>query len=207
MIPIEPRHAHDTAQQKVQLRRLLLAGRTAAGPPAHDAVRAGLTASGQAWFAERGLPSSVASYLPVGDEPDVRPLLHWLADAGVALLVPVLLPDAHLDWVAYRPGEHLTRGLRGTAHPDGELLGPEAISRADVLLAPALAVDRDGHRLGRGGGSFDRALAHLTAGPLVLAVVREEEVLDQVPSEDHDRVVDGALTPSGVVLFTSAPRG
>lgn len=198
---------HAPARQKAQLRTLLLAARAAADVDVTTAVAAGLAASGRAWFEQHGVPAAVATYLPVGDEPDVRLLLRWLSEAGARLLVPVLLPSAHLDWVAYHPGEPLTRGLRGTAHPDGVRLGSAAIASADVLLAPALAVDRHGHRLGRGGGSFDRALATLPAGPLVLAVVRDEEVLDHVPAEAHDRAVDGALTPGGVLIFRPVAGG
>jgi len=63
---------------------------------------------------------------------------------------------------------------------------------------PALAVDRSGHRLGRGGGFYDRWLPS-TPGGSVLAVVFDEEVIEHVPREPHDRTVDAALTPSGVV--------
>jgi 5-formyltetrahydrofolate cyclo-ligase len=69
---------------------------------------------------------------------------------------------------------------------------------------PALAVDGAGTRLGQGGGSYDRALARLGAGArrLVLAVVHDDEVLaGPLPREPHDVGVDGALTPSGLVLF------
>jgi 5-formyltetrahydrofolate cyclo-ligase len=66
---------------------------------------------------------------------------------------------------------------------------------ADVVLVPALAVDRDGHRLGRGRGYYDRALESVTAP--VVAVVYDDDVIDDVPIEPHDRCVDGRLTPSG----------
>jgi 5-formyltetrahydrofolate cyclo-ligase len=85
--------------------------------------------------------------------------------------------------------------------PDGTPLGLDAITDADVILVPALAVDVSGHRLGRGGGSYDRALTRVRPGQTVLGVVHDDEVLDAVPFEPHDRTVEGALTPSGVRYF------
>lgn len=74
------------------------------------------------------------------------------------------------------------------------------IGLADVVLAPALAVDRLGRRLGRGGGSFDRALARVDPRR-ALAVVYDDEVLDHIPAEPHDQRVGGALTPSALLRF------
>ncbi|MBA2637501.1 MAG: 5-formyltetrahydrofolate cyclo-ligase, partial [Solirubrobacterales bacterium] len=89
-------------------------------------------------------------------------------------------------------------GLLDTREPVGRSLGREAIGEAQLVLAPALAVDRSGGRLGQGGGSYDRALGRTTA--TVLAVVFDAEVLDAVPVEPHDRRVDGALTPGGGIM-------
>ena len=114
----------------------------------------------------------VASYAPFGTEP-VPPL-------DPAHLLPLLLPDRDLDW---------------TAH--GQPLGVDAVATADVVLVPALAVDRRGVRLGRGGGSYDRAL--LRAGGLVVALLHEGELRDEVPSEDHDVRVHAVALPSRLV--------
>ena len=65
------------------------------------------------------------------------------------------------------------------------------------MAAPALAVDRHGHRLGRGGGYFDRALAAVPPS-MSVAVVYDDEVLDEVPTQPHDRDVGAALTPSAL---------
>jgi 5-formyltetrahydrofolate cyclo-ligase len=83
--------------------------------------------------------------------------------------------------------------------PGGPRLGPAGIREAGVVLAPALAVDTLGNRLGQGGGSYDRALTWLDASVPVLALVHDGEVLDaaveSVPAQDHDRPVDAAVTP------------
>jgi 5-formyltetrahydrofolate cyclo-ligase len=134
----------------------------------------------------------VALYLSFATEPGTGPLIDWLADQRVRTLAPTLLPDADLGWMDV---------------PDGSSLAPDAITDAEVILVPALAVDLRGHRLGRGGGSYDRALTRVRPGQTVLAVVHDDEVLDAVPFEPHDRVVDGALTPSGVRYFGIAADG
>ena len=73
------------------------------------------------------------------------------------------------------------------------------------MFVPGLAVDRFGHRLGQGGGYYDRTLASVRSradgGPLLVIVLFDDEVLDEVPYEPHDCRVDAALTPSGVVRF------
>jgi 5-formyltetrahydrofolate cyclo-ligase len=134
----------------------------------------------------------VAVYLSFATEPGTGPLIEWLADRRVRALAPTLLPDADLGWMDV---------------PDGPPLGLDAITDAEVILVPALAVDLRGHRLGRGGGSYDRALTRVRPGQTVLAVVHDDEVLDAVPFEPHDRIVDGALTPSGVRYFGIAADG
>jgi 5-formyltetrahydrofolate cyclo-ligase len=65
-----------------------------------------------------------------------------------------------------------------------------------MVLVPALAVDRAGNRLGRGAGYYDRALTKTRAQ--VVAVIYDDELVDAVPHEPHDRLVDAALRPSGV---------
>jgi len=74
-----------------------------------------------------------------------------------------------------------------------------------LLVVPALAVGRDGTRLGRGGGSYDRVLARVGGTVPALAVVDADEVLDALPAEPHDRPVDGYVTPLGVTWLRAAP--
>jgi 5-formyltetrahydrofolate cyclo-ligase len=143
----------------------------------------------------RAVPGGpLTAFVGVGTEPPTLPLLETLTAEGRAVLLPVLLDDLDLDWAAY-DGSDLVRGRRGMLEPAGARLGLDAIATADVVVAPALAVDLAGNRLGQGGGSYDRAIARTTAP--VIAVVFDGEILDEVPAEPHDRPVDGVLTPMG----------
>ncbi|MEU6330878.1 5-formyltetrahydrofolate cyclo-ligase [Streptomyces sp. NPDC047049] len=156
-----------------------------------------------------GGPPTVAAYVSIGGEPSTRALLDRLRAAGVRVLLPVLLPDNDLDWALYEGAERLVRAGRGLLEPDGDRLGPEAVTRADVVLLPGLAVDHGGLRLGRGGGSYDRVLARLEragARASLVVLLYDAEVLAEVPAEPHDRHVHAAVTPSAVHRFT-APGG
>lgn len=137
---------------------------------------------------------TVAAYASVGTEPPTGPLLAALRDAGLRVLLPVLAAGG-LDWAAYEGVEGLRPGPYGLLQPTGPRLGAAALAGTDLVLAPALAVDRYGHRLGRGGGHYDRALAGASGVP-VLAVVYDEELLPEVPVEPHDRTVSGVVTPT-----------
>ena len=128
-------------------------------------------------------PTVLAAYLPFGSEPGGPALPGLLASLAPTLIVPKLLPDKDLDWYHYG---------------SDETLGPQAISEAELIITPALAVDVAGWRLGRGGGSYDRALARASSSALLVALLHDSEILSQVPHEPHDRRVQLALTPTGV---------
>jgi 5-formyltetrahydrofolate cyclo-ligase len=129
----------------------------------------------------------LAAYASGGTEPGTRALLDAVPD----VLLPVLLPDGDLDWAVY-DGE-LVPGRRGLLEPPGPRLGRDAIAGCGLVVVPALAVDRRGVRLGRGGGSYDRALAR-TAGRVV-ALLHDGELVEQLPAEPHDRPVHAVVMP------------
>jgi 5-formyltetrahydrofolate cyclo-ligase len=144
----------------------------------------------------RGL-SMVAAYAPMPGEPGGPDFVDRLAVAGPALLLPVLQSDLDLDWARYHG--HLSPATHGLREPVGPRLGPDAVRAVEVALVPALLVDQNGVRLGRGGGSFDRALARLAGDVPVVAVLYDGELIDALPHEPHDRPVSAVLTPSGLV--------
>ncbi|MDQ0404374.1 5-formyltetrahydrofolate cyclo-ligase [Streptomyces sp. DSM 40167] len=151
---------------------------------------------------------AVAAYVSVGAEPGTLALLDALCARGVRVLLPALLPDNDLDWGEYTGTDSLARvrhgGRMDLFEPAGARLGPDAVTEADVVLLPGVAVDGRGLRLGRGGGSYDRVLARLErsgARPALLVLLYDREVVAHVPGEPHDRPVDAVVTPSGVRRF------
>jgi 5-formyltetrahydrofolate cyclo-ligase len=95
-------------------------------------------------------------------------------------------------------------GPRGLLEPSEPPRSPQAVARADVVLAPALAVDAAGNRLGRGGGSYDRALARV--GPLIplIALLYDDELLDRVPVAPHDTPVRAVVRPGPGITWLPA---
>lgn len=139
---------------------------------------------------------TVAAYVSVGREPGTGLLLEALHAAGKRVLLPVLRADNDLDWAVFTGA--LEPASRGLLEPTGQRLGVEAVAGADVVLVPGLAASSDGDRLGRGGGSYDRALARVGAGVPIGVLLHDDEVGLVVPTEVHDRRVTHVVTPTGV---------
>jgi 5-formyltetrahydrofolate cyclo-ligase len=142
--------------------------------------------------------ATVAAYVSIGTEPGTGPLLDALAALGRRVILPVVLPDLDLDWAVYDGQGALARARRGLLEPTGERLGLEAVATADVVLTPGLAVDRTGMRLGQGGGCYDRALGRVPVGTFTCTLLYDDELLDAVPVDAHDRSVTAVVTPAGV---------
>ena len=146
-----------------------------------------------------GIPKVATCYLSYGDEAPTVQLRQAWRDAGVQLMVPLLLPTKELDWVM----DDQTFGhTRGFTNPGGRQFGIQAITAAEVIVMPAMAVGEDGVRLGQGGGSYDRSLARLPReGRTIIALAHESRVYASgvLPAERHDIVVDVIVTPQRVI--------
>lgn len=148
----------------------------------------------------------VACYLPVGGEPGARgsgdsTVPDALLAAGHTVLAPVVPAEpGPLDWTRYTGPDGLVANGLGVREPGGRRLGADAVASAGLVLVPALAVGRDGHRLGRGGGYYDRTLPAVPAGTPVAVLLHDDELLDEVPAEPHDTPVRRVVLPGHGVL-------
>jgi 5-formyltetrahydrofolate cyclo-ligase len=188
------------AAAKAGLRAGVLATRSALSGAERNHAASSITAA-VLILPEVRAAGTVAAYLSIGTEPSTAELLDALRSRDVRLLVPVLRDDLDLEWAIYENRTRLSPGPRGLWVPDGERLGVAAVADADVVIAPALAVGPDGSRLGRGGGSYDRALARVGPGRPVVALLYDGELALDVPAEPHDRRVTIAVIPAGVSRF------
>ena len=185
---------------KSALRERLLAARRSVS----DDVRAAESQSLVAHVAALVNGGVVCAYVPVGAEPGSIEMLDALRRHADRVLLPIARTadddsSTAMWWGEYRPGE-LVKARFGLLEPGGPWLPPPAVADADVVLVPALAVDRSGARLGRGRGFFDRTLVLRDPRARLIAIVRDEELLDAVPHEPHDVPMTHALTPwRGVV--------
>ena len=194
----------DNSAAKTALRDQVLAARRRRPLAENAAAARDLATVALAWDAVRR-SATVAAYVSVGSEPGTGLLLDALVGAGRRVIVPVLLPDNDLDWAVYSGPSSLAPAARGLLEPVGSRLGLEAVIGADLVLVPGLAVSAAGDRLGRGGGSYDRALARVVAGTPVAVVLHPDEVGLAVPTDPHDVRVGFALTRGGVVPLWESP--
>jgi len=197
----------DVQLRKAELRAQILARRSAR--PADQRAAAGKQIRDAVLDEPRvQMAGTVAVYYSIGTEPDTRGLVFALWKRGSYVLLPVLRPDRDLDWASYEGPDSLVPGPRGLLQPAEPPRGVDAVARADAVLVPALAVDRAGRRLGRGGGSYDRALARI--GPLVplIALIYDDELVERVPAEGHDVPVRATVRPrAGITLLNPRNPG
>mgnify|MGYP001945340047 CR=1 FL=1 len=136
----------------------------------------------------------VAGYAAMRGELDPAALLKAAHDGGAQTCLPCIdQPAAPLIFRAYVPGEALIAGRHRTREPAPE----RPLCAPDLVLVPLLAADLAGHRLGYGGGYYDRTLAGLDA--VAVGLCFEGQVLDRVPREAHDRRLDFVLTPGRLI--------
>ena len=153
--------------------------------------------------------STVCAYVPVGAEPGSIEMVDALLRRCGRVLLPVARTAADnaplpLRWGEYRPGA-LTSARWGLLEPQEPWLPAAAIAEASLILVPSLAVDRSGVRLGRGRGFYDRSLGDRDPHARLIAVVRDAELVDELPAEPHDIPMTDALTPR-VGLTALHPR-
>jgi 5-formyltetrahydrofolate cyclo-ligase len=167
----------DIAEDKTTLRTRLAAARARSSEESRAAAARALRDS-VLTLPEAEMAGTVAAYVSVGD-------------------VPKLLPGGDLDWASYEGPDSLRPGRYGLQEPVEPPRGPAAVRGADLIIVPALAVaSATGVRLGRGGGSYDRVLSRVDPGILTIAAVYDDELVESLPAEPHDRPVRAVVTPS-----------
>jgi len=145
----------------------------------------------------------VAGYAPLRSEFDPRPLLAALAASGAQTALPAIVGrDQPLSFRIWSPGQPLVAGPLGILEPRGD--APVVIP--DILLVPLAAFDRVGHRIGYGGGYYDRSLAQLRAsGPrLAIGIGFAVQEIPAIPALAHDARLDLVLTEAETIDLRSA---
>lgn len=139
----------------------------------------------------------IASYVSYGYEPSTIELNRALIKSGKTLLLPRVNQD-RIDWIYWDGDETKLIEKKKILEPLGDAV--TQLPKIDVVIVPALRVDRDGYRLGQGGGYYDRALPSMSGWKI--ALVHSGEVTSEVlPRESHDIAVDAAATPDLIVRY------
>ncbi len=202
--PKEDLDAKTTLREEVRARRRAVPVLVRADVDAQLAVRVGSIPEIAALAADPG-SGCVAAYASYGTEPGTGRLRDLFELSGIRVILPVIRTDGGLDWAWDTGTVALGPVSPGIPEPTGPVAAHGMQGLVDVgcrvVLTPALAVDLQGNRLGKAGGYYDRLLAGLddidvVLHPVVVAIVHDEDVLDTVPTQPHDRRVDAFLTPT-----------
>lgn len=158
---------------------------------------AGLAIANHAWV-DLCQGQLVACFVSMATEPPTSQLRSHLQELGKRVVLPIMKPGNSLSWGF--DGTDLAKNNYGIQEPVPAEID---IAQVSVIIIPALRVGRDGSRLGRGAGYYDRALADIptyaAGGPLRICLVFDDEVDDSVPHESHDERIDIIVTPSRVI--------
>lgn len=189
----------DPRETKAQLRREVAELLAELGTPARREASDNLCERLEE--ATMGVDGTVLAFLPLPDEIDLEPYLRKRLGTGIAVpIVDWATHDMHPGRLGGLDAADLKVGRYGLRTPVQDV--PVALEDIELVLVPGLAFDRDCRRLGRGGGFYDRLLSELPGRPLTIGVCFDEQVVEVVPVESWDHVVDRVVTPTQAFTVT-----
>jgi len=179
-----------TSEQKKVLRKHMLTRRAALDPRQKKSWDQILCES--LWeLISKQQWSTIHCYLPMRTEVDIVPLIRRMLAANLTVVTPKTLPDRKLLHLVLRSLDELEWGVFGTSHPAN---AKTFSGKYDLILVPGLAFDKAHYRLGYGGGYYDTFLSQ-HPGAYTVGVGYPFQVVEQVPAEKHDVVLDQVLYP------------
>jgi len=195
-----PPHSKDPAVLKEQLRQEALARRDGLDKPFREEAARAITAQALE-LSDLVDVTPVGGYWPIRSEVDPRPLMEALLERGQDVALSQIL-HPHLSWRLWQPGDVLVKGGFGVREPGPD--APEVFPKC--LIVPLVAFDRRGGRIGYGKGHFDRAIAALEAQhpTLTIGLAYAVQEIEQVPVEEHDRLLDVIITETELIRTKSA---
>lgn len=135
-------------------------------------------------------------------EASTEMLFEALVERGCRVAFP-RVDGSELDFRELRHASELKAGFRGLLEPSTQAI-QVAIGSLDVIVVPGLGFGPDGQRLGRGGGFYDRLLAHPDCRATSIGWAYAFQIIDDIPMAAHDRKVKGVATECGLVLYPPA---
>ena len=192
--------------KKAQLRAQIRAQRAATARGIHADRDAAIARNAETLFASQPPGARIACYLSAPTEPGTNALVRALLDHGFEVIAP-RVRGIHLDWAVVTAASSFETGSFGIREVTGPSVGLDAepLRSAELIFVPALAIDHHGVRLGQGGGFYDRTLEPLVTGPaegpLLVGVINQDELYDELPAEDHDRLVAAALSQASITYL------
>jgi 5-formyltetrahydrofolate cyclo-ligase len=189
-------------QTKVWLRREFLERRRALVPEQVAVLSGGIVARALVLLTSQQHPVLLCYVASKDNEVETRELLAWALGAGTTVLVPVGLPGRALAWSVLEDFDSLVRTAFGIWEPP-EAAREMVVPREDApVIVPGIAFDREGYRLGYGGGYYDRFLAHHRG--LKIGLAYDCQIADQLPHEIHDVPMNYIATESRLLECRAA---
>jgi 5-formyltetrahydrofolate cyclo-ligase len=184
-------NAEPASSTKAALRREMIARRDALPAAERDRIAAELVLR-IATLPRYAAARSVLATMAIGSEWNTRLFLDRARADGKAIVLPrITAPPRHLELHVVRDLDHdLIPGIWDIPEPDPARGERVCIAEVDFALVPALAVDRDGYRIGYGAGYFDRLLAGRTASTYCVVGLPSAFVVESLPHEAHDQPLD-----------------
>ncbi len=144
----------------------------------------------------------ISAYCPLPEEPGGSDLPHALSTIVDELWLPLSRPKGVLEWARYDGPNSLSEGAFGIVEPHSPSFSSEILGGLDLLLIPALGADVSGHRIGKGAGYYDRALAPLGHDrPIQVLLLFEGEIRSDIPFESHDTRASHVINEREVLTF------
>jgi len=186
------RETNESRRWRIELRHRLIAERLELAPAVRAAAE---TAIARALITHLGVanPGVVACYWPHRGEPSVHGVMLRIIDLGGHVAIPApRLPREPMEFRSWGPRSQMVAGIGGVLLPAfGRPLRP------DLVIVPMVGFDPRGHRLGYGGGYYDRTLAALSPRPPTIGVAFERARLRSLDPHPHDVPVDAIVTEEG----------
>ncbi len=204
--PLHPKTTH-LPTKRTTLRARMRAKRRALDAAAqHEAAERLARIFGHCPLFRRG--RHIAFYLANDGELDIAPLLQRAWDMGKVCYLPVITPGKSLWFAPYADGDPLALNRFGIPEPTRPGLPLVGARLLDVILAPLVAFDDKGHRLGMGGGFYDRTLSflrhrHAWRKPRVVGVAHDLQRVAALSAEAWDVPLDGVATDRRLYLFNN----
>lgn len=146
---------------------------------------------------------TILLFYGVGREPDTTELIEALWQRGKTVLLPRCLPKRGMEARKIVPGSRLVYSTYGIPEPDQECPVVDR-DRIDLILVPNLCCDKQGYRLGHGGGYYDRYLAGYSG--MTVSLCPEEWLQEQLPRDEYDLPVRLVLTETAEWRGVEPPR-
>ena len=192
----------DAPAQRRELRQQLAERRRALTPLERITAAQGLRRTLEQ-LPEYFTDARVAGYWASNGELPLNVVIPPLAAREQQFLLPVVGTDRQLRFAPWQAGDAVQPNRHGIPEP----VAPAtwfAPFQLDLVLVPLLGFDRRGHRLGYGGGYYDRTLARLTRPARLVGFAFAAQELPTIPRAPHDRPLDAVVTEKGVRHFASA---